>query len=847
MSNFFSNIWEKYKDYIIALLLSFIICTQPLFPELLNNTVGKLMMEISYGWHTILLLILFCGWSGWKLSKLWNRHIFNETILAILLFCIVTYPYYRFCNVDYTFGYEYLIGNVTYMDILWIIALLFFFEGVLNSCHSIKLEDTQESNKLMLDKAIRNPNDDELYYYGRAYDIAKKINDLPYNESMSIAVLSPWGFGKTSFMNLLKYAVEKGGEGGTPLVDCIIIDFNPRQSKTLDCIQGDFFNKLIGALKPYNSNVSPLIHQYLSALRLYIDNPFLTFLLKLASPNAEKIKEKINNALLYLPKRVIVFIDDFDRLTGEEMIEVFKMIDKNASFSNIIFFTAFDQDYVNNALNEYKGNCDIPFADKFFTLEYQLPIRPLASLIGMLFKMLSKQVDKDRDLLRNYIFNHKYLFEDVIRNVRDVKRFYNQFITDYKAVEGEVIIYEYLIVELIKYRFYDEFMDLKNKEFIEISDNFRDNKFYQLKNEYQPNGSLAKNAKSIHLIRELFDKDTETLEKPQYYLSIQKANHFDIYFYNKLYGRIPKHDLDALFTMEDKQILSKFQTWIDMNLSPYIIEYLEYMDWQHFKDTHELTAQHRFQKFIKITALLSYMTKENDYKSISLLANFVNKKFIQECEYYGMSEDAYKKFIVDVIYGDSSLVPINFVAEMILGLKNAIRKKTDSETKKYIENQILSIADYDKHNLEYLKKILSMNKTYNSNIINVYSLCVEKFDMNDKLIISKDANDAMKEFIESDSSCEYLKTFIRIPNTDKNIELPIEHEPFVCQIFGITDDNDPFEKYVKEANLNDESLRKNILKFWDEYKAHNMKTDPSYQFKKGKKTSLTEVVNNLRF
>ena len=53
-----------------------------------------------------------------------------------------------------------------------------------------------------------------------------------------------------------------------------------------------------------------------------------------------------------LGKRLIVFVDDFDRLTDVEIIEVLKLIDKNAAFRNTIFITAYDERAVSNALRK---------------------------------------------------------------------------------------------------------------------------------------------------------------------------------------------------------------------------------------------------------------------------------------------------------------------------------------------------------------------------------------------------------------------------------------------------------------------------------------------------------------
>ena len=69
--------------------------------------------------------------------------------------------------------------------------------------------------------------------------------------------------------------------------------------------------------------------------------------------------DNVNRALDKLGKRLIVFIDDFDRLVDVEIIEVLKLIDKNAAFRHTIFITAYDEGAVSKALKRYASDKDI--------------------------------------------------------------------------------------------------------------------------------------------------------------------------------------------------------------------------------------------------------------------------------------------------------------------------------------------------------------------------------------------------------------------------------------------------------------------------------------------------------
>ncbi|MFK2275891.1 hypothetical protein ACIXO6_04275 [Bacteroides fragilis] len=76
----------------------------------------------------------------------------------------------------------------------------------------------------------------------------------------------------------------------------------------------------------------------METLQLFDDKNIVTAILNLKGiVDRDSEKEKLDMALKILPKKVVVFLEDFDRLFKEEIIEVFKLIDGNAAFPNLVF------------------------------------------------------------------------------------------------------------------------------------------------------------------------------------------------------------------------------------------------------------------------------------------------------------------------------------------------------------------------------------------------------------------------------------------------------------------------------------------------------------------------------
>ncbi len=104
------------------------------------------------------------------------------------------------------------------------------------------------------------------------------------------------------------------------------------------------------------------------------------------------MKGTVEKSFKALSKRILVLIDDFDRLSKDEIEEVLKLIDNNAAFSNLVFLTAYDKEQVNKIFGDTYKTPDACFVDKFFNLEYSIPIRPYSYLSKYLEDSLVSQI-----------------------------------------------------------------------------------------------------------------------------------------------------------------------------------------------------------------------------------------------------------------------------------------------------------------------------------------------------------------------------------------------------------------------------------------------------------------------
>ncbi len=132
----------------------------------------------------------------------------------------------------------------------------------------------------------------------------------------------------------------------------------------------------------------------------------------------------LRNALSKSESRVVVLIDDIDRLEFSETRELMRLVRLTSDLPNVVFLLAFDRRHVAKSLgeDEVEGR---QYLDKIVQVSYDLPAVREAILPGMLLPWLDELI-RGRDLSQFDKDVWGRVFYDVIKpllgNLRDVKR-----------------------------------------------------------------------------------------------------------------------------------------------------------------------------------------------------------------------------------------------------------------------------------------------------------------------------------------------------------------------------------------------------------------------------------------
>lgn len=185
------------------------------------------------------------------------------------------------------------------------------------------------------------------------------------SRSSIVAIEGSYGDGKTSILNLLRNAIER---------HAIVVKFSSWLPGSHESLALDLFGDIATECK--KQFFMPQLRRQLLAYAKTICGtiPSLKALPTLFSPISQNDEiEEIQRALGKLPKRVVVLLDEMDRLDKEELRVVFKILRGAANFPNVSYVCALDREAVLKAYFGEKSPESVRYLEKFFPVSYAVP------------------------------------------------------------------------------------------------------------------------------------------------------------------------------------------------------------------------------------------------------------------------------------------------------------------------------------------------------------------------------------------------------------------------------------------------------------------------------------------
>lgn len=359
------------------------------------------------------------------------------------------------------------------------------------------------------------------------WKFSKRIADVIANRndssSIVIGLYGAWGNGKTSVLNFIEESLIDNQ-------DVLCIKFNPWRFGTEEELLKAFFLDIAHAIevelitkadkaKDAVKSLAPAITSIFGAAEVgQVISSFIPSL------ELQKLKERIECELEKAQKRVLILIDDVDRLEKTEIHALFRLVKLTADFKHTAYILAFDKDIVASSLQDRyansSNNAGEAFLEKIIQVPLHLPFIDQAVLIKFCFQGVDEAlkvagIELSQNEANDYASKFTRYFSFAVTTPRKAKLYGNILLFSLPILKGEVDVVELMLIEAIRV-FYQPIYDLLriNKEI--FSGAFSQSGFTNNSSEKEKIKQLLDKAidlcvnvdkeKIIRLLRDIFPK-----------------------------------------------------------------------------------------------------------------------------------------------------------------------------------------------------------------------------------------------------------------------------------------------------------------------------------------------------
>lgn len=399
-----------------------------------------------------------------------NRERINysrtEVILSLL---IIASCIYSKCHQYLTF---YHFSFCQYLDYCLAILIVPIVDLVYWAQNKIKVKDDRHIQGAFLEDCATVEDS-----FGRSHFAKVLVNEIIMldnkQSAYTIGLNAKYGMGKTSFMIQMQNLLE---QHKTSYV-CI----SPWSCTSNGQIVKDFFHSISGVIgRKMGLGINKLLSIYkdliLDVQHAYKIKAFDDLLKN--EKSIYEVYEEIKEKLSICKEKIVVFIDDVDRLQASELAMIIQLIRNTGNFPYVVFMLFYDKDYMVKALEQNKSITDADeYLKKIINVELMFPAydaeiyrSTITTRIDNILRLIIPDVHERETVVysfiekmspKNGILSIDYL-EYAFPNYRDLKRFISMFSLDLKMLlsanqdkvecwKNEIDVADLILIELLKY------------------------------------------------------------------------------------------------------------------------------------------------------------------------------------------------------------------------------------------------------------------------------------------------------------------------------------------------------------------------------------------------------------
>ena len=177
------------------------------------------------------------------------------------------------------------------------------------------------------------------------------------------------------------------------------------------------------------------------------------------------LRQNIETELKSFNNPLIVVLDDVDRLSAQEIRDVFRLVRLTASFPNLIYIVVCDRQRVEQALDDPEQRMSgRDYLEKIIQWPFNLPEVPQHLLEAQLVKAIEHAIADTENLAQLNGEEWEHIREEIIRplirNMRDVRRYTLAIRPTLGRLDGQVALADVLALEAVRLFLPDIFRQL---------------------------------------------------------------------------------------------------------------------------------------------------------------------------------------------------------------------------------------------------------------------------------------------------------------------------------------------------------------------------------------------------
>ena len=395
-----------------------------------------------------------------------------DVVCLIAITCIIMISYE--CGIHSNKMFLLLSLRYWFISLLSITVICYFYAISITNTDKILSnvpEPLNSNNNHFPDEPITDESQDLLGRGKFIDDLYHQIISYPFQNSFVFGLYGSWGEGKSSVLELLTNKLSNNNS-------VIVFRYSPWYFSSESAVIKSFYDGLYDSLNQqyFIPNIKHIFSKYQKLLSSGIKLTGLNIDFNVGQDSLDTLRQKISNWIDLLDKKIVILIDDIDRLQDKnEIYQIFKIAKLSGRFKKTIFVLSLDKAIIESYLKDDISK-DVSYLHKIIQSPIRLPAIEQddidkflyfsypklghISAIDHLFEVLHIDDKRIKDFDNEFTILYNSDLKKLFPTLREAKRYLNAIYATLPVIKDEVNLYDFMLIEMIRVFYYDVYTDI---------------------------------------------------------------------------------------------------------------------------------------------------------------------------------------------------------------------------------------------------------------------------------------------------------------------------------------------------------------------------------------------------